>query len=113
MCAYCKMAISERRYAAEAVDSEGNVYKFDNAACLTRFVTERQLRSRMAAYYVADYETRSWLDARHAVYAKSPAIPSPMASGLAAFRDTSQAQSFAAGFRGQTIAFEDLWTSIR
>ena len=113
MCAYCRMAISEKRYAAEAVDSEGNVYKFDNAACMARFVTGRQMRSHVAAYYVTDYQTRSWLDARQAVYAKSPAIPSPMASGLAAFRDNPQAQKFAAGLQGQTIAFEDLWTSIR
>ena len=104
------MAISEKRYAAEAVDGEGSAYKFDNAACMARFVREHGLQSRVAAYYIADYRTRAWLDARRASYAKSAEIPSPMASGIAAFSDEAEAQRFAAARRGQTIAFEALWT---
>jgi copper chaperone NosL len=113
MCAYCKMAISEKRYAAEAIDYDGIAYKFDNAFCMTRFVAERKLRSRIGAWYIASYETRSWVDARKAAYAKSAEIPSPMASGLAAFSAKTSATEFAAAHHGKTIAFEDLWTSVQ
>jgi len=110
MCSYCRMAISEKRYAAEAADIDGNVYKFDNPMCMARFIAERGLKSRIAVYYIAGYDTRSWLDARTAAYAKSPEIPSPMASGLAAFGDAVKARQFATAHHGQTVGFEDLWT---
>jgi len=113
MCAWCKMAISEKRYAAEAVDNDGNVFKFDNAACMVRFVLDRKWRSRIGAYYIADYETRAWIDARKAAYIKSAETPSPMASGLAAFGAATNAAEFAAARHGKVIAFEDLWTSVQ
>lgn len=113
MCSFCKMAISEKRYAAEAIDTAGTVYKFDNAACMTRFVGERGLRAKMAVYYVADFDSRTFVDAQKAVFAISEAIPSPMASGLAAFKDRAKAHQFAADHQGNVIAFEDLWTLPR
>ncbi len=113
MCAYCKMAISEKRYAAEAIDNEGNAYKFDNALCMTRFVTERKLREKIGAWYVAGYVTHLWIDARKAMYVRSAEIPSPMASGLAAFIGRTNAEEFATAHHGKVIAFEDLWTSAQ
>lgn len=105
------MAISEKRYAAEAIGADGTVFKFDNAGCMVRFILERNLRSKIGAWYIADYETRGWIDASKAAYVRSPQIPSPMASGLAAFGASSNPTQFASAHHGKTIAFEDLWTS--
>jgi copper chaperone NosL len=35
MCAFCKMAISERRYAAEFLNRDGDAFKFDDVGCLS------------------------------------------------------------------------------
>ena len=113
MCAWCKMAISEKRYTAEVIDSAGNVYKFDSAACMVHYVREHNLRATAAAYFIADYESRAWLDARKASHVASDAIPSPMASGLASFGTPARAAEFAAARHGNVIAFEDLWTAVR
>ena len=113
MCARCKMAISEKRYAAEAIDNDGNAFKFDNAACMVRFVLDRKLRAKVAAYFIADYDTRAWIDAHKVAYVKSAEIPSPMASGLAAFGAATNAAQFAAARHGKVIAFEELWTSVQ
>lgn len=107
------MAISEKRYAAEALDRDGTAYKFDNPVCMARFVTAHKLQPRIAAYYVADYETRGWLNAQRAVFVQSPAIPSPMVSGLAAFGDGGPARELASPIQGKMIRFEDLWTSLQ
>jgi len=113
MCAKCKMAISEKRYAAEAIDNDGNVYKFDNINCMLRYIFDRKLRSNIAAYYAADYDTHAWVDARKAAHVKSADIPSPMAGGLASFREANKAAAFAVERHGKVIAFEDLWTSAQ
>ena len=37
MCSFCRMAISEKRYAAEIIDAEDNVMKFDDIGCMLRY----------------------------------------------------------------------------
>ena len=70
-CASCRMAISERRYAAEAIDQDGNIYKFDDIACMLRFAHARGFQPSKANFYVTDYATgKDWVDARHAHFMK-------------------------------------------
>jgi len=109
MCASCKMAISQKKYAAEFVDKDGTAYKFDDIGCMLRFVKEHGVKGQVEAYFVGDYNTHSWLDARRATYVKSSALPSPMGSGLAAFKDRPEAEALAAKYQGRLLGFDDLW----
>ncbi len=105
-CASCKMAISQPRYAAQAVDKEGNAYKFDDIGCMLRYLREHQLpRARI---YVMDYLAQQWLEAESAIFIRSEAIESPMASGLAAFRDQPSARQFLKNRSGQVFVFAEL-----
>ena len=54
VCAQCKMAISEKRYAAEMADVEGNVIKFDNVDCMVRYVSGHDLKDKAAAWFVVE-----------------------------------------------------------
>lgn len=109
ICAQCKMAISEKRYATELVDAEGNVVKFDNLDCLVRYVTARDLKNKTAAWFVMDGDGKEWLDMRQALLVKSDSIPGPMGSGVLAAKDPGQAQQLAQRFTGRILHFEDLW----
>lgn len=106
VCASCKMAISQPRYAAQAVDKEGNAYKFDDVGCLLRYLREHKLPQ--ARIYVMDYVAQQWLEAESAIFVGSEAIESPMASGLAAFRNRAAAQQFLRDTPGQMMSFKDL-----
>src|SRR5438045_3356686 len=75
MCAQCKMAISEKRYAAEMADVDGNVIKFDNIDCMLRYVSVRGLKDKAAAWFVMDSDGKQWLDARQAFLVKAASIP--------------------------------------
>jgi hypothetical protein len=48
MCAQCKMAISERRYAAEIAGVDEDVIKFDNIDCMVRYAAANGLREEAA-----------------------------------------------------------------
>jgi copper chaperone NosL len=109
ICAKCKMAISERRYAAEFADREGAIVKFDDIRCMIRFVQEHNLRDKAAAYFVMDYEKRIWLSAEKAYYVKSKELPSPMVSGLAAFQERAKAEELSSKLHGEMLTFQDLW----
>ncbi len=106
VCTSCKMAISQARYAAQVVDKDGNAYKFDDIGCLLRYLREHN--PAQPRVYVMDYENQQWLAVESAVFVKSQAVESPMASGLAAFRDQPAAQRFVKNNPGQVMKFSEL-----
>lgn len=112
-CASCRMLISERRYAAEMLDTNGTIYKFDDIACMMRFARVHGKNSPSVRFYVTDYATgRDWMDARQASFARlRNSSSSPMASGLAAFRNASDAARLMGAGAGSThlLSFSDLW----
>jgi copper chaperone NosL len=105
------MAISERRYAAEIVEQDGTVYKFDDIACMLRFAHVHAKEAPTARFYVTDYATgKDWIDARESYFAKlATSVSSPMASGLVAFRDTHDAAHASSKPLGRPVTFDELW----
>ncbi len=103
------MAISQAGYAAQFVDKEGSIFKFDDIGCMIRFARENNRRATVAAFFVMDYSDRRWLEAQQATYVKSEQTQSPMASGLTAFREPSRAQDYAVTNKGLVMHFDDLW----
>lgn len=111
-CASCRMAISERRYAAELVDRDNTVYKFDDIACMLRFARGHALPSSSVNFYVTDYKTgKDWIDARHSYFAGlKTSVSSPMGSGIVAFRNASDAEQVVGNKFGHALTFEELLT---
>lgn len=106
------MAISQPRYAAQIVDKDGTAFKFDDIGCMVSFARERRLAPAAGAkFYAMDYAGAGWLHAERAVFVRSAGIDSPMASGLAAFRDQAAAQNFVKGNSGQTLNLTDVMGS--
>jgi copper chaperone NosL len=113
ICVQCKMAISERRYAAELTDAEGNVLKFDNVDCMVRYAAIHDLQTHAGAWWIMDSEGKEWLDLRQSLLVRSSSIPGPMGSGVLAVKDQASAQALAHRFSGQIIRFEDLWKTVK
>jgi copper chaperone NosL len=101
------MAISQLRYAAEMIDAEEQVFKFDDIGCMLRF--SRARRPNGAVWFVMDYDSRKWLPAEAAHLVKSPSIQSPMGGGIIAFEDRAKAQDYARQLQGKVLGFWDLW----
>lgn len=106
MCVFCRMAISQLQYAAEVIDVDEAVYKFDDIGCMLRFSHSRNLKG--ATWFVMEYDSRTWLPATGAHFVRSPAIQSPMAGGIIALRDRAKAEEYARNFRGDLLRFGDL-----
>ena len=108
-CASCRMLISERRYAAELIDRTGEIYKFDDIACMLRFAHVHGIQQSGAKFYVTDYaSSNNWIDAGQAYFVNlKSSVSSPMASGIVAFRDSSSAR--ASGQKEGPITFTELW----
>lgn len=108
MCAFCRMSISEKRYAAELIDREGEAYKFDDIGCMVNFMKQRENDGSIRAIFVMDFERREWLKAEDAFFALSPKFKTPMSSGIVAFENEANAQAAAAKYQGARLRFVDV-----
>jgi copper chaperone NosL len=88
-CSFCRMAISDHRFAGEIIVRTGEVVKFDDLGCMRRF-SESRLTDLPAASFVKDYETGGWVPEATATIVKT-GIATPMNSGLVAFADPARA----------------------
>ena len=107
MCAYCKMAISEKRYAAEFIDSEGQPSKFDDIGCMSNFIQSRKVAA-ITAYFVMDFNEGKWIKADNAYYVRSVELKTPMNGGIIAFLNESDAQEAIGRYRGTPLRLQDI-----
>ena len=85
-CAFCRMAISDARLAAQIVAPAEEPLFFDDVGCLAGYLKEKRGRPGSVAY-VADHRTSAWVESGRAVYTKVPGIETPMGSHLIAHAD--------------------------
>jgi copper chaperone NosL len=109
MCAFCKMAISEKPYAAEFLNQGGDAFKFDDIGCLANQLKTRQNRSDIAAFFVVDYDSGQWVNAEQAYFVRSEEFKTPMSGRVVAFKDRSKADEAAAKYHGNLRGFGEVF----
>jgi copper chaperone NosL len=104
-CARCRMAVSDRRFAAQIVAPGAEPIFFDDLGCLRDHLSAAGTRvPDEAVVYVADHRTGEWVDARRAVFVRRADVATPMASGLMAHRDASSLAEDAGARGGVAVA---------
>lgn len=107
MCAFCRMAISDKRFASELINSEGDVYKFDDIGCMLSFQKEKSGEA-ISAIFVVDFDTREWHRAEEAYFVRSKEFRTPMGGNLAAFKERPRAQAAATRYQGAELRHDAL-----
>ena len=76
-CVRCSMAISERNFAVQVRGGpKEKVYKFDDIGCAVHWLKNQPWGNDTAIeFWVADYRSGKWLDARNARYATGKRTP--------------------------------------
>lgn len=109
-CEQCRMIISDEPFAAGAAlrDAHGvRKIAFDDIGCMLEFAREHPPGLHVV-YYVHDHASREWIDAAGAVFVRSDALQTPMASQLAACKSEAQASALRERYPGAPLAFADL-----
>lgn len=108
MCSFCRMSISEKRYAAELIDDEGEVFKFDDIGCMANFIKQKKNNATVQGTFVMDFDRREWLKAETAFYVRSSELRTPMNGGIVAFKDQSSAEAAIAKYHGTKLEFPEV-----
>jgi copper chaperone NosL len=107
-CAHCRMAVSNRFFAAQIVAPGEEPIFFDDIGCLRDYVKGHSPLPPDAVAYVADHRTAEWVAAIAALYTRNDAVHTPMASGLIAHKDASSRDRDAASKGGVPVAAADI-----
>ncbi len=107
VCTHCKMAISEKQFAAEFITPDGDALKFDDIGCMQDYLKEKP-DTKIAAHFFMEYDTKQWIKGSSARFVKSKEITSPMSGGIIAFGNETKAKTAAAEFSGQLLNFTEL-----
>jgi copper chaperone NosL len=108
MCSFCKMAISEKQFAAEIIAEDEKVLKFDDLGCLLRYRQMAGNQLKPAATFVTDYNLRQWIKAQNAFFVHSKSVKTPMNGGILAFADKAEAEREASNSQTQVQRFDEL-----
>jgi copper chaperone NosL len=93
MCANCKMAFSDHRFASEIVTDQAEAHKFDDIGCMFKFKA-KHTEVNVVAMYLKDYDTKEWIPYERATIVETD-VETPMGSGKVAFADSTKAREFA------------------
>ncbi len=114
LCTFCKMAITDPRYAAEIVTQKGRVYKFDSIECMIAATLNGTVNpSDVKAYWVKDWQTQKWIQADKAYYLQSTKLRSPMGLNISAFATRKEMEDAKQAYDGLELTFDDLPNVIR
>jgi copper chaperone NosL len=106
-CDFCKMTISELRFAAEFVTRKNRVYKFDDVACMKNFTEDGTEKNGHC--FVTDHDRPAqFISVSEAFFVTSAEMQSPMGGNTLAFGDRSSADSFAVQHKQTVNRWEQL-----
>ena len=87
-CAWCRMSVSDLRFAAQLTAPGHEPKFFDDAGCLRDWLKAPREEAPWTAW-VTDHRTKEWVTAKDALFTRNPSVQSPMNSGLAAWADAT------------------------
>jgi copper chaperone NosL len=108
-CAFCRMAASDARFAAQLVAPAEEPRFFDDIGCLRSWLAQQSSLPGGAVAYVADHRTRAWVRADLAVYTKAEGVETPMSSHLIAHADAASRDADPDARRGTPLSAAGLF----
>ena len=114
-CHTCKMGIIDIKFGSEIITGKGKVYKFDDVACMARFIKSGAIKEKdISRTVVADFEKPSaFIDIDKAVFVLSPTVKSPMMGNVAAFNSRPTAEAFNMPLEGQILDWNQFYTTVK
>ena len=92
-CAWCRMVVSDLRFAAQLVAPSEEPRFFDDVGCLASFLKGGGAPAKGQVAYVADHRTKQWVGAATALYTKAPGLQTPMNSFLIAHANAASREA--------------------
>jgi copper chaperone NosL len=114
-CEYCRMLISEPRFASELITDKGKVFTFDSIECLAAFSLQLQgMHAKQNSYWVSDYSVpERFLSAESSIFIESAKIKSPMGLNLLAVSGEEKLPPLLADTGGRMLTWVEVLELVK
>lgn len=109
-CNYCKMTITDNRFASELLTNKGKIYKFDEISCMLAFASEQELDStKINGMYITDYcPNNNLINKNSMIFMLSDSLKSPMGGNVAAFSSKDSLKKYSDKISGKTLTWDEV-----
>lgn len=109
VCHNCKMPIADLRFGAELVSTKGKVHVFDDLNCMVHFMGRAAHKETQWEHVMAvDFnQPGKVIDTQTSIFVYNTEMRTPMNSGVAAFRLSSEAMAFIDSTGGVLKSWEE------
>ncbi len=110
-CYFCKMTITDLKFANELITKKGKVYKFDDIHCLLNFSKLATIqKTEIDKIYLSDFlQPTSFIVAENAVLLQSENFHSPMNGNIAAFSNKENAEKNNLKYKATIVKWQELY----
>jgi len=110
VCDFCKMNITDNKYAAELVTSKGKVYKYDSIECLFQFKDlEFKSDDEIHSELVNDFSNPGELiDLRRSFFLKSEVFRSPMGMNVLSVSSEEKLNEIKSQHGGEILTYNEV-----
>lgn len=106
-CAWCRMSVSDLRFAAQLTAPGHEPKLFDDAGCLRDWLKEPREAAEWTAW-LSDHRTKEWVKAKDAVIVRDTAVQTPMNSGIVAWASSASRDQDPAGKGGTLVSVAEV-----
>ncbi len=111
-CGFCRMAVSDGRFAGQLVAPNEEPRFFDDVGCLAEYLKAKRTLPQGALVFVADHRTKQWVGAALAVYTRVDGLSTPMGSHLIAHSDAASRAADPDARAGVPVASAQLFAGV-
>ena len=108
VCAFCRMIVSDRRFASQIVAPLEEPTFFDDLGCLANYLREAGQLPR-AVVYVTDHSTLQWVRGDQAVFTRVDTPGAPMGSHVVAHASRETRAADPAARAGTPVGSRELF----
>jgi copper chaperone NosL len=107
-CAYCRMGVTDQRYASQVLVPGESPRFFDDLGCLKRYLADADNLPVGTRVFVADHRTRAWVAAADAIYTRVDSVAASMGSHIIAHESVASRQADPDAQGGTSVPPADL-----
>ena len=108
MCGYCRMIVSDRRFASQIAAPLEEPKFFDDLTCLANYLRSGARIPPRAVVYVTDHSTLRWVRAEDALFTRVNAVSAPMGSRIVVHESAATRSADPAAASGTPVSRADV-----
>jgi copper chaperone NosL len=110
-CDFCKMTISNGKFAAELITEKGRYYKFDDVTCMVKYAKSNTVVA-YKSFYVSDYsKDNTLIPVEQSFFLKGGTISSPMRGNAIALSTKNAATEFQTKLNAELKTWEEIYST--